>query len=163
MSFRIQKASRVHPHFHLGMMFLLVLISCVSFYIYFRKKSRILIPLPPGPPADPIIGHLRLIPPDNQPTLFYKWGKIYGEWLFHEPRFLCWSLPIIISGDVMHLHFLGQPVIVLNSVQAAVDLLEKRSANYSDRPRLVVLEMFVPRFRLAPGTDIVLGWAGCLH
>lgn len=72
-------------------------------------------------------------------------------------------MTIIISGDVMHLHFLGRSVIVLNSVQAAVDLLDKRSANYSDRPTFVILEMFVLGFSLAIGTNIGLGWAGCLH
>lgn len=45
-------------------------------------------------------------------------------------------------GDVMHIHFLGQSVVVLNSAKAAVDLLDKRSANYSDRPHFALLEMF---------------------
>lgn len=49
------------------------------------------------------------------------------------------------KGDVIHLHFLGRSVIVLNSVEAAVDLLEKRSNNYSDRPRFVMFELRVSR------------------
>ncbi|KAG5650207.1 hypothetical protein H0H81_000308 [Sphagnurus paluster] len=35
-------------------------------------------PLPPGPPAEPIIGHLRKIPAENQENVFHEWGKIYG-------------------------------------------------------------------------------------
>jgi hypothetical protein len=41
-------------------------------------------------------------------------------------------------GNVIYLHALGMPIVVLNSVEAAVDLLDKRSSIYSDRPRLVM-------------------------
>jgi hypothetical protein len=47
------------------------------------------------------------------------------------------------SGDVIHLRFLGRSVIVLNSAQAATDLLDKRNAIYRDRPRFVLFEMLV--------------------
>ncbi|KAF5376707.1 hypothetical protein D9615_007824 [Tricholomella constricta] len=36
-------------------------------------------PLPPGPPAEPIIGHMRKIQPEDQENQFYEWGKIYGK------------------------------------------------------------------------------------
>lgn len=34
---------------------------------------------------------------------------------------------------------LGQPIIVLNSVDDARNLMDKRGAEYSDRPRAVLL------------------------
>jgi hypothetical protein len=37
----------------------------------------------------------------------------------------------------------GQVIIVLNTAEAAKDLLEKRSAIYSDRPVFPILEMCV--------------------
>ncbi|KAG6837602.1 hypothetical protein H0H93_006123 [Arthromyces matolae] len=77
--------------------------------------------LPPGPPADPIIGHMRLFPPEGQDLWFYELGKTYG--------------------DVIQLRILGQSMIILNSVEAAVDLLDKRSSIYSDRPDLPVFEL----------------------
>jgi hypothetical protein len=43
------------------------------------------------------------------------------------------------SGDVVHIKMFGQPVVILNSLQASRDLLDKRSAIYSDRPRFVLL------------------------
>ncbi|GJE86824.1 cytochrome P450 [Phanerochaete sordida] len=70
--------------------------------------------LPPGPPADPILGHLRTFPRDNHGKTFYEWSKQYG--------------------DVLHLNIFGKSVVVLNSHEAANDLLDKRSAIYSDRP-----------------------------
>ena len=41
----------------------------------------------------------------------------------------------------MYLDVLGQPMIVLGSHEAAADLLEKRSANYSDRQTFVMGEL----------------------
>ena len=42
-------------------------------------------------------------------------------------------------GDVVHLEIFGKHMIILNTFEAAQDLMEKRSAIYSDRPRFVML------------------------
>ncbi|KLO07636.1 O-methylsterigmatocystin oxidoreductase [Schizopora paradoxa] len=42
-------------------------------------------------------------------------------------------------GDVVFLKTLGQPMIVINSYDAAVELFEKRFMNYSDRPSSVMI------------------------
>ncbi|KAJ8693265.1 hypothetical protein PTI98_010503 [Pleurotus ostreatus] len=84
-------------------------------------KSNRKIPLPPGPPADPIIGHLLRFPSENPELVFHEWSKQYG--------------------DVIHLSVLGRSIIVLDSHQVAIDLLEKRSALYSDRPRFLVFDL----------------------
>ena len=41
------------------------------------------------------------------------------------------------SEHIMYLNVLGQPIIVLNSLKAAEDLLDRRKC-YSDRPRFIV-------------------------
>ena len=46
-----------------------------------------------------------------------------------------------IIGDVVYLNVLGQSIVVLGSMQAARDLLDKRSSNYSDRPRSAMMEL----------------------
>ena len=38
----------------------------------------------------------------------------------------------------MYLDGAGQPVVVCNSLRSAFELLERRSANYSDRPRFIM-------------------------
>ena len=38
----------------------------------------------------------------------------------------------------MYLNALGQPIIVLHSLKAAFELLDRRANVYSDRPRLIV-------------------------
>ncbi len=51
----------------------------------------------------------------------------------------------------MFAKFFRTPVIILNSKEAAVDLMEKRSAKYSDRPPLIVLrELYVFRLFVPP-------------
>ncbi|KAJ8081653.1 hypothetical protein PM082_007499 [Marasmius tenuissimus] len=85
--------------------------------------------LPPGPPADPLIGHLRIIPSKKAPDKFHEWRKTYG--------------------DVMYLEVLGRQTVVLGSVEAAQALLDNRSANYSCRPRFPLLELMGFRAHLA--------------
>ena len=49
--------------------------------------------------------------------------------------------PRVFSADVLYLGTFGQPSIALGSHEAAVDVLERRSANCSDRPPSPVAEM----------------------
>ena len=49
----------------------------------------------------------------------------------------------LYAGDVFSLHVPGKTIVVLGSEQAAVDLLEKRSAIYSNRARLGYYETYV--------------------
>jgi hypothetical protein len=45
-----------------------------------------------------------------------------------------------IAGEIMYLDGAGQPIVVCNSLRTAFDLLERRSANYSDRPRFIMAQ-----------------------
>ena len=42
------------------------------------KRPKRKLPLPPSPPADPLIGHLRIFPKTNAEDLFCELGKTYG-------------------------------------------------------------------------------------
>jgi hypothetical protein len=48
--------------------------------------------------------------------------------------FLTWSRP----GDLIYLNAAGQPVVIINSQKVAIELLDRRAAIYSDRPRNVI-------------------------
>jgi hypothetical protein len=58
--------------------------------------------------------------------------------------FLLVFVPFKMSspGDVLSFHVFGQVIIVLNSVKATKDLLEKRGEIYSDRPVIPFYEMW---------------------
>lgn len=95
--------------------------------------------LPPGPPLDPILGHLRVFPTTNPEVTFRKWSKQYGELKLIEGsdnwrNINAHNLRAVVVGDVIYLDVLGNPIVVINSKQAAMDLLVKRSTIYSDRP-----------------------------
>ncbi|KAJ6559780.1 cytochrome P450 [Mycena capillaripes] len=85
------------------------------------QKRRRASMLPPGPPGDPLVGHLLRMPSTDSALVFHQWAKTYG--------------------DVMRLEVLGRTLIILDSYQAAVDLLENRGAIYSDRPKFTLYEL----------------------
>ena len=105
---------------------LLAVISLALLIVYIflinSKPNASALPLPPGPPGEPILGHLRIVPTDSPEYTYAKWSKEY-------------------KSAVISVNIIGQPVIVLNSVQAAVDLLDKRGSNYCDRPNFVLFEV----------------------
>jgi cytochrome P450 len=105
-----------------------------------RLSPKKRLPLPPGPPAERLLGHLRVIPSEHPEYAYTQWGKEY-------------------DSDILHFSMLGRSIIVLNSVQAARDLMDKRGVNYADRPRFVLFEVmgwgvtltflrWSPRFKL---------------
>ncbi|KAE9405807.1 cytochrome P450 [Gymnopus androsaceus JB14] len=49
-------------------------------------------------------------------------------------KFMEWAAQF---GEITYLEALGQPIVVLNSSRVCLDLLVKRSGNYSDRPHMV--------------------------
>ncbi|KAL1889076.1 hypothetical protein Sste5346_009141 [Sporothrix stenoceras] len=107
-----------------SMYILLIALAVAGFAVHRHlafNRRRAGLPLPPGPPAEPVLGHLRVVPAANPEYAYIEWSKEY-------------------KSDVLGFHILGQPVVVLNSARAAVDLLDKRGANYADRPRFVLFE-----------------------
>ncbi|KAI9067057.1 cytochrome P450 [Trametes sanguinea] len=103
---------------------LLVIFSCaaVGLLIWARTRSRNRPPHPPGPPGLPIVGNLLDIPSPNAFPwdTYMEYGKEY-------------------DSDIIRLNALGMNIIVANSIQVATELLDRRSAIYSDRPRMVML------------------------
>lgn len=74
--------------------------------------------LPPGPKPAPLIGNIHQLPKGLQWLHLYHMSKEYGP--------------------VMYFSMAGQSLIVLSTHKAAHDLLNRRGARYSDRPRMVM-------------------------
>ena len=79
------------------------------------------LPLPPGPKRYPLLGNLLQFPRGYQWITFSNWSKEHG--------------------DIVYANVCGQGMLILNSSKAALDLLESRSAIYSDRPRFPMMEL----------------------
>ncbi|KAM5546291.1 hypothetical protein V8D89_000417 [Ganoderma adspersum] len=76
---------------------------------------------PPGPSPLPIFGNILDFPRTHLGREFAALSKKFG--------------------DVVYLSLFGQDIVVLGSLKAARELLEKRSANYSDRPASVMVQL----------------------
>ncbi|KAF9892280.1 hypothetical protein FE257_002057 [Aspergillus nanangensis] len=100
----------------------LVLAVTIVYYLHRHYWADSCLPLPPSPPGEPILGHLRMIPTVHPEYQYAKWGQQYDT-------------------DILYFKVLGRPMVVLNSVEAARELLEKRGANSADRPRFVLFEV----------------------
>lgn len=96
-----------------------------------KKASR---KLPPGPKGIPLIGdvrhatdHIWLSSPDRE----NEYGELDRGFQARDTY--------TGGGEMMYVSVLGQGILVINSRRVAVDLLEKRSSIYSDRPHSIVL------------------------
>jgi hypothetical protein len=64
---------------------------------------------------------------------------------------LCETLTLPPSGRITYLHVFGQGLVFLNTPEAVFELLDKRGAIYSDKPRLVMAgELCVCPFLITP-------------
>ncbi|KAI0365461.1 cytochrome P450 [Pilatotrama ljubarskyi] len=77
-------------------------------------------PRPPGPAPKPLVGNVSDLPSGGHEWLGYiQLGRKY-------------------ASDILYFTSLGTPLLVINSFQAAHDLLDRKGALYSDRPRFVM-------------------------
>ncbi|KAF2103859.1 cytochrome P450 [Rhizodiscina lignyota] len=85
--------------------------------LVFDKQRK--APLPPGPKGLPILGNIKDLPPPGQPEWLH-WKKLKDGY-----------------GPISSITVLGQTLVLIHDSKAAIDLMERRSTNYSSRPRLV--------------------------
>jgi len=51
----------------------------------------------------------------------------------------------LIQGPLVYVSMAGQPIVILNSKKTVEDLLDRRAAKYSDRPRILVGREYLTR------------------
>ncbi|KAK0479578.1 cytochrome P450 [Armillaria novae-zelandiae] len=91
----------------------IVLAGLVFVWRFFHISSRDAT-FPPGPRGIPLLGNLLDMPSEKEWLTFAQWGEKYG--------------------DIVSVSFLGRRLIVINSVEMAINILDKKSSIYSDRP-----------------------------
>ncbi|KAJ7644909.1 cytochrome P450 [Roridomyces roridus] len=97
-------------------------LSAAVLYFLPRDAHRSKLPLPPGPQKLPFIGNL---------------GDIHGKRIWEA----CVEWSRKYDSDIIHLDLAGTSFVVLSSLEATEDLLEKRSSIYSDRPTFAMYDL----------------------
>ncbi|EJD42947.1 putative CyP450 monooxygenase [Auricularia subglabra TFB-10046 SS5] len=93
--------------------YVLYLCVCAAVAVFWRRRRQSPLPLPPGPPQHPILGNARDVPEVKQWVAFQRLSQLYGP--------------------IVHLRVLTQRIIILDSLEAVTDLLDRRGGLYSDR------------------------------
>ncbi|KAG6375607.1 cytochrome P450 [Boletus reticuloceps] len=94
------------------------------------------LPLPPGPPAWPLIGNLLNFPMHAPYKTFGDMNNKYGECIY--ALLTVQSVADPAPGSIISLRVMGMRYVVLNSLKATNDLLEKKSAITSNRPHFAM-------------------------
>ena len=130
-------------------------VDCLAFslfiylFIAFRdNRRRRGLPYPPGPPPRPILGNLLDVPKEAPWVAYADMSKKYGTG--KHPRDTSPKLMRASQGDVLCFRIFGQVIVVLCSLSAIKDLLEKRGEAYADRPTIPIMEMYVARGFIIP-------------
>jgi hypothetical protein len=108
-----------------------------------RKQNPRRLPYPPGPKGYPIIGNLLELPLHKPWLVYQELSRRYGTGIFlvFFARALTQGLLFQPSGDITYLEAVGQPILIVNTLSRALELLDKRAVNYSDRPLVPTMEM----------------------
>ncbi|KAF9531054.1 cytochrome P450 [Crepidotus variabilis] len=106
------------------MHFILVGSFLVALFLIVRGLARPKRKFPPGPKGLPILGNLLDVPTDAVWKVYHEMAKKY-------------------QSPLIHLDILGSPIIVIDSLKVAQDLIENRSSIYSSRPRMPMMNELI--------------------
>lgn len=143
----------------------------LGWYLVMKLLPRRRLVLPPGPNPLPFIGNMLDLASKEPWLRVSRWAQKFGMCgltTWHKAclsdRYFC----VCNAGDICYLHILGQHIVFINRVEIASELLEKRGAIYSGKPRLIMVgEMYVHQFstcdppsnsRFMVGADAQIWW-----
>ncbi|KAF5325182.1 hypothetical protein D9619_009907 [Psilocybe cf. subviscida] len=104
--------------------------------------------LPPGPRGLPLLENILDMPQQKEWETFTEWARRFGELRdLHRPQARLLRLDqdaiprtgVLIEfsngiGDIVSVSIMGRRIVVVNSAKIASEMLDRKSAVYSDRP-----------------------------
>lgn len=96
-----------------------VFIPCIVLLLWVYTQFASIKAFPPGPRPLPFVGNIFDLPTAQIWQTFHSWKAQYG--------------------DVVHFRAFRKSYLILNTLESATELLEKRGSIYSHRPILVML------------------------
>ena len=112
---------------------LVLAVSLLTFrYLYGKRRKHPGLPHPPGPKGLPLVGNIRDVPSKNAWLTYARWSIDYGKPGLQSVLAMTNSRRYI-GSDLIRMNILGNNVVIVNSAEAAEDLLDKKGAIYSDR------------------------------
>ncbi|PPQ76076.1 hypothetical protein CVT26_004597 [Gymnopilus dilepis] len=112
---------------YLQLVFGALVIWLVQRLLSSRKDGSRGVPLPPGPKPKPLIGNALDFPTSRPYEVYVEWGKRY-------------------NSDILYATALGNKILIVNKLEDADELLDRRARKYSDRPWIPIVDL--------------TGWAG---
>ncbi|KAF8908536.1 cytochrome P450 [Gymnopilus junonius] len=95
--------------------------------VFYSSNNSRNAPYPPGPKPKPFIGNALDFPQFRPYEAYVEWGKRY-------------------SSDILYASALGNKILIVNKLEDADELLDRRARKYSDRPLIPIVDL--------------TGWAG---
>lgn len=100
------------------------------------------LPYPPGPAPSFIWGN------DNElsaPSVWKKYAELANEYGTRVLLFVLTNghLDLLNLGNILYLRVFNKKIVILNSLEDAIELLERRSKIYSSRPIVPMHELYV--------------------
>ena len=120
--------------------FRLVLL-CLPVVLWYSRRQRTPT-LPPGPQGGFFSGVASVLSKTEPWRQYASWSKRYGTYDVSYCEAFTHHSSI---GDVISFRVYNQHIVVLNTYSAVHDLLDKRAAIYSDRPKSWMLHHLVGR------------------
>ena len=105
-------------------------------------SSRARAPYPPGPKPKPIVGNALDFPTpsDKAHEVYMRWGEECQSKSYSSVQ-VTRVLSLRYAGDIVFASAFGQNVLILNKLEDADELLDRRARLYTDRPVIPILPL----------------------